>query len=387
MITLRFFVLSTAFAGMTGLVSFCRAQERPHLGEQSGGFVLEVEPRHTVGQGDCKWKRSFRAADGTIFLPSGKKATDGGLTIVENTDPDLTDIIEKPECAVFVRPGIVFAMRSELSLASPGEYRAKAWRSSDELKTLQQEAATFEVPDGPTRNARGKDEFYGLYVFRTILQLADGTWLATLEGNMAGDTIKPTDHQSVRETTFKERTIVVSSTNEGHTWKYLSTVAYPRPDDPVGEGFVEPALVQLTDDRLLCVMRTGHHFPLYSCWSSDQGKTWTRPLYTGLERGCDPCLIRLRDGRILLSYGKRFPEGWSHAGPNDDFERFEKEYPGESLLKLAISEDGSGSAWQEVTIGRRMGTCYSCIFEVEPNVIFCQVDGWCFRVQLRPKQE
>ena len=94
-----------------------------------------------------------------------------------------------------------------------------------------------------------------------------------------------------------------------------------------------------------------------------------------------------RDGRILLSYGKRFPEGWSQAGPNDDFERFEKEYPGEGLLKLAISEDGSGSTWQEVTIGRRMDTCYSCIFEVEPNVIFCQVDNWCLRVHLRPKRK
>ena len=255
------------------------------------------------------------------------------------------------------------------------------------LKTLQKETATFEVPDGPTRNARDKNEFYGLYAFRTILRLADGTWLATLEGNLASDTIKPTDHQSIRETTFKVRTIVVSSADEGRTWKYLSTVAYPRPDDPVGEGFAEPAFVQLTDGRLLCVMRTGHHFPLYSCWSSDQGKTWTTPLYTGLERGCDPCLIRLRDGRILLSYGKRFPEGWSQAGPNDDFERFEKEYPGKGLLKLAISEDGTGSTWQEAIIGRRMGTCYSCIFEVEPNIIFCQVDGWCFRVQLRPKRK
>ena len=152
--TQRFFVFAMAFAGMIGLAGLGGAQERPHLGEQGGGFVQEVEPRRTYDQGDCKWRRSFRAADGTIYLAGGKKTTDGCRTIIENTGPDLTEILANPERIVFVRPGLFYAVGSELSLESPGVYRGKAWRLSDDLKTLQKETAIFEVPDGPTRDAR-----------------------------------------------------------------------------------------------------------------------------------------------------------------------------------------------------------------------------------------
>ncbi|MBK7713766.1 MAG: exo-alpha-sialidase [Bacteroidales bacterium] len=99
-----------------------------------------------------------------------------------------------------------------------------------------------------------------------------------------------------------QRTFIVSSDDKGATWHYVSTVAAPRAGDPVGEGLVEPAITMLQDGRLLCVMRSGHHFPLYASWSSDNGKTWSDPLYTGLDRACDPCLITLHDGTVALSW-------------------------------------------------------------------------------------
>ena len=162
---------------------------------------------------------------------------------------------------MFVRPGLFFALDGKVSFVSPGVYHVKAWRSTDQLKTIAEETATFDVPGGPTPDQGPKGWPASLSVYRTILQLADGTWLATLEGSMESDTLKTADHQSKIETPFKQRTIVVSSSDEGHTWKYVSTVAYPRADDPVGEGFVEPAIMQLDDGRLLCVMP---HRPLLS---------------------------------------------------------------------------------------------------------------------------
>jgi len=33
-----------------------------------------------------------------------------------------------------------------------------------------------------------------------------------------------------------------------------------------------------------------------------------------------------------------------------------------------------------------MGSCYSTIFEVQPNVIFCQVDGWHWRITLKARR-
>jgi hypothetical protein len=282
---------------------------------------------------------------------------------------------------VLAKPGLFYALDGPARLAGPGVYRVRGWRSTDDLKSLQEEEVTVHVPDGPTRDPRG-GEWYGIYVYRTIVERPDGSWLMTMYGDFGTDGLPPAEANAATETTYMQRTFVVTSQDQGRTWHYLATVAAPRAGDPIGEGLVEPALAQLPDGRLLCVLRTGHHFPLYACWSEDGGRTWTVPTYTGLDRGCDPCLRTLQDGRVALSWGRRFPEGWSQVGPEGDEKRFD--YPGQGFTNLAISEDG-GATWRSQRIAQGTGSCYSTIFEVEPNVIFCQVDQWCWRVTLRPK--
>jgi hypothetical protein len=81
---------------------------------------------------------------------------------------------------------------------------------------------------------------------------------------------------------------------------------------------------------------------------------------TGLDHGCDPCLIKLADGRVALSWGHRYPDEWTN---------------------LAISDDG-GATWTNSEIAKGTRSCYSTIFEVEPNVLFFQVDEWYWRVNL-----
>ena len=211
--------------------------------------------------------------------------------------------------------------------------------------------------------------------------MPDNTWLMTMYGNFSADTLVPYDADAKKETRYMQRTLIVTSTDEGRTWNYLSTVAAPSTGDPVAEGFVEPAITMLKDGRLLCIMRSGHHFPLYATWSSDKGKSWTSPVYTGLDRGCDPCLITLHDGRAALSWGRRFPEGWSEISPPGDKGRFK--YPGEGYTNLAISHDG-GLTWTNQKIIPKSGSCYSTIFEIEPDVIFMQSDQWYCRIRLNP---
>jgi hypothetical protein len=236
----------------------------------------------------------------------------------------------------------------------------------------------FYIPDGapPLEN---NSEWYGLFVYRTILVMPDSTWLMTMYGNFKSDTLTPYDTDAEKETRFMQRTLIVSSRDKGHSWNYLSTVAAPEKGDPIGEGLVEPALTMLNDGRLLCIMRSGHHFPLYASWSSDKGKTWSAPLYTGLDRGCDPCLIKLHDGRIALSWGRRFPEGWSKLTTEGDKSLFT--YPGEGYTSLSISDDG-GLTWKSNKIIHRSGSCYSTIFEIEPNIVFIQSDQWYCRIKL-----
>ncbi len=325
-----------------------------------------------------KWSRCFPGNNGIIYFKDSLISTDGGKTISKQNNLNLEEINGAPERAVLVTSELFYALNGPVEYIKPGIYKGRSWRSVDNFKTIQEEQPLFYIPDGagPLEN---NSEWYGLFVYRTILVMADSTWLMTMYGNFISDTIVPYDTDAKKETRFMQRTLIVTSADEGHTWTYLATVASPKRGDPVGEGLVEPAITLLDDGRLLCIMRSGHHFPLYASWSSDKGKTWSSPLYTGLDRGCDPCLIKLHDGRLALSWGRRFPEGWSKLTPEGDKGLFA--YPGEGYTSLSISNDG-GLTWESQKIIPGSGSCYSTIFEIEPNILFMQSDQWYCRIKL-----
>lgn len=346
------------------------------------------------------WRGCFQHFDGTIYLAGRNKSVDGGKTLVQHNVTNLDKISALqfigiptpnqignqlqpgPEGSVFSKPGLFLALDGRMYFDSPGVYHIRTWRSTDNLKNIEDAKVVVEIPEGPRRN-RKPSEWFGLYVCRDILEMPDGTLIASAEGNFEEDNIVPTSGPGKKETNYLGRTFIISSKDAGQSWKYLSTVVAPSSDDPVDEGFGEPTLAHLNNGQLLCIMRTGHHRPLYACWSSDQGKSWTEPVYTGLERGCWPCLVKLADGRLALSYGVRYPAGWSRISPEGDHGRWV--YPGKGLVKLAISPDGTGHEWIDSTIGHNLGSVYTTILETEPNVLFCQVDGWYWRVKLSPK--
>ena len=99
---------------------------------------------------------------------------------------------------------------------------------------------------------------------------------------------------------------------------------------PVEEGRLpseEPHAIELKDGRLLCVIRTEHQptenlswqnaydlFTLYQSISSDGGRTWSVPVPLPTREdgeieadkiGAPPHLLRLKDGRLLLSCASR----------------------------------------------------------------------------------
>ncbi len=345
------------------------------------GYVIQEISSIQSMENDLKWTRCFQAGDGTLYFEDHRKSTDGGRTLVPQEDIDVEEINGAPERSVFTRGDSLFALDGPTILLSPGLYQGKAWRSTDGLQTIQEEEVLFHIPRGPLRDGTG-GEWYGIYNYRSILEMPDGSWLATMYGNLNTDTLIPWDADARKELTCMQRTIIVTSSDKGHSWHYLSTVAAPLQGDPVGEGFVEPAITLLQDGRLLCIMRSGHHFPLYASWSEDAGRTWSPPLYTGLDRGCDPCLITLGDGRVALSWGRRFPEGWSIVSPEGDKGRFQ--FPGSGYTSLSISEDG-GLSWSTQRVLERSGTCYSTIIEVEPDVLFMLVDQQYCRIHLRKR--
>jgi hypothetical protein len=376
-ILLLLIVVLVTLIPLRGIFSQART---PHIIQVEGSAIESIGPISDLNNG--KWKGSFRTHDGTIYLHRHFKSSDGGKTAILQEDIDVEELTREPERATISSRGIFYASGGTAKFVQPGVYRIRAWRSMDELKTLQREEAIVYIPQGPKRAAIN-DNWY-LTVHRSIIEMPDGSWLMTMFGNFDEDNLVPYESDAKLETGFMTRAFVVTSNDKGHSWHFLSDVAVPKSGDPIGEGFGEPTMTLLDDGRLLIILRTGHHFPLYAAWSADGGKSWTPPSYTGLDRACDPDLIKLKDGRLALSWGRRYPEGWSKITSEGDQARFK--YPGEGYTNLAISSD-NGATWVNHKIAHKTGSTYSTIFEVEPNMIFFQVDQWIWRVKLRAKAD
>lgn len=355
-----------------------RSNEVLIVPEQKNSAIAEIGKIKSTNT-NGRWIRCFRAHNGTIYFKGHLKSIDDGKTVVSQNDVDVEDLNLKSGGAKLVKKGMFYAIDETMQIVGPGVYSVKGCRSTDDLKKLHSEVDTVYVPGGPTQAAQNA-QGCGICPYRNIIEMPDGSWLMTMYGNFTEDTLPPQDSNAQFETKYMTRTFIVKSSDEGHTWNYLSSVAVPHSGDPIGEGFNEPSMALLNDGRLLCIMRTGHHFPLYASWSADGGQTWTPPVYTGLDRGCDPCLIRLHDGRVALSWGRRFPEGLAQADP-PMWDQDSWKYPGQGYTNLAISDDG-GATWVNRVVAQRSGTSYSTIFEVQPGLIFFQVDQWYWRVRL-----
>ena len=66
----------------------------------------------------------------------------------------------------------------------------------------------------------------------------------------------------------------------------------------------EAALVETAPGRVLALLRQNRPGLLLAVHSDDGGRTWSQPLRTEIW-GYPPHLLRLRDGRVLCTYGHR----------------------------------------------------------------------------------
>lgn len=97
--------------------------------------------------------------------------------------------------------------------------------------------------------------------------------------------------------------VMLRSTDEGKSWKYISTIA----NDPGGKlgGFVEPGIVRTKTGRIIAGLRNhGPDRAIYMTYSDDDGKNWMPPQKTAMI-GHPVDLIQLSDGRVMATYGIR----------------------------------------------------------------------------------
>ena len=98
---------------------------------------------------------------------------------------------------------------------------------------------------------------------------------------------------------------VCESLDDGKTWKWLSEIP-TREGDVVVKGYHELHAVEADDGTIIVQIRNHNKADAggtLQTESSDGGKTWTTP--HPITYGLPSHLLKLRDGRILMTYGHR----------------------------------------------------------------------------------
>ena len=350
--------------------------------------AVKVTPLRLDQSRPARYARSFQTSDGIIHLLGFFQVTDQGRKVsVEDMSElklGLTNLSEAQINTIHARPGFFLGLLNKVAPRSPGTYTGRMWRSFDELRTVQEEETRLIIPEAGKVDFGTPELWAGLFFHRAVVELSDSSLLAAMYGNFEQDTLPPTNPQSKIESKFKLRAFTVRSTDHGETWRYLASAAVPdpeRPDD--SEGFNEWSIVRLKDGRLLGIIRTGHFTPLVAVWSADEGRTWTSPITPpGLgPAGVDPCLLKLRDGRLALAYGEMAQPPADRQGYWQEFETIGDR---RRRCRLAISEDKTGEKWQTLYISDYDNrSAYPTIFEVAPNTILYQADLELWRVELQ----
>jgi Neuraminidase (sialidase) len=146
------------------------------------------------------------------------------------------------------------------------------------------------------------------------------------------------------------------STDDGLTWNWLSALPTRPGDDPT--QYHELHAVETADGRLLAHIRN-HNQPnereTLQSESSDGGKTWSIPRPIGVW-GLPSHLLRLRDGRLLMTYGYRRPPRGNHARLSTDHGRTWSE-------PIVLSDDGTGDIGYPSTVELPTGQLITLWYE------------------------
>jgi len=164
---------------------------------------------------------------------------------------------------------------------------------------------------------------------------------------------------------------VAESKDDGLTWQWLAEIPTRQGDK---NAYHELHAVEATDGTLIAQIRNHNEADkgeTLQTESKDGGKTWTEPHSIGVW-GLPSHLLRLRDGRLLMSYGhRRKPFGNQARLSTDNGKTW-----GEPIL---LSGDGkSGDLGYPSTVELKDGTLLTVWYEsmTEPKLAVLRQAKW-----------
>ena len=160
-----------------------------------------------------------------------------------------------------------------------------------------------------------------------------------------------------------KKNLACVSNDDGQTWEVLAEIPTRAGDSP--ESYHELHAVEAGDGRIIVQIRNHNekdHRETLQTESSDGGKTWTEPHPIGVW-GLPSHLLRLKDGRLLMTYGHRRAPLGNQARVSED--------NGKSWSEaIMLSTDGTGGdLGYPSTVELDDGTLVSVWYEkIKPNI-------------------
>jgi hypothetical protein len=221
-----------------------------------------------------------RSLDGgetwSIEHPLSLRAPDGLKQANVPTEPGGKQVVDCPGGINFTDPNFVFTARMGDVHAGPSRF----YYSYDRGRTWE---GPFRVPDFGQKGIAARTDY-----------LVNGPHDLTM-------------FLTAAKANGKEGRIICVRTSDGaKTWKMISFVD---PEPPESDMAIMPSSVRLSPQVILTAIRHTSWIELYR--SDDAGLTWKfvcKPVaYTGEHHGNPPFLLKLKDGRLALTYGFRSP--------------------------------------------------------------------------------
>lgn len=159
---------------------------------------------------------------------------------------------------------------------------------------------------------------------------------------------------------------VEESVDDGLTWRRLATVPVRAGDSTV--HYHELHAVEAASGRLILQIRNhneAHRGETLQCESDDGGKTWSVPHPIGVW-GLPPHLLRLSDGRLVMTYGYR-------RAPRGNLARLSSDHGTTWGPPVVLSADGTGDLGYPSTVeladGRLLTVWYEAMGAGKPAVL------------------